>query len=45
VPGWAIADAGLAVVLAFVLGVVFVLVRVVTGSWSGRRENGRHDSP
>jgi hypothetical protein len=31
-PGWAIADAGLAVVLAFVLGVVFVLVRMVAGT-------------
>lgn len=31
-PGWAIADAGIAVVVAFVLGALFVLVRMVTGT-------------
>jgi multisubunit Na+/H+ antiporter MnhF subunit len=40
VPGWAIADASFAAVLAFVLGVLFVLVRIVTGpGWRDRHKD------
>jgi hypothetical protein len=42
-PGWAIADAGFAVVLAFMLGVLYVLVRLTTAGASRARRRRPDD--